>query len=126
MKNLVVLFLSIISLAFTHSEAKELSPASKYVGTWTYECNEAPYPYHEGSLVITEKDNKTLVKVIFDDGDSATGRNVEIKEGKLSFEIWVEGNSVKTVLEQQGTKYIGKVNSPEGQMNLKLEKKAAK
>jgi len=36
----------------------------------------------------------------------------------------VEGNVVKTVLEQKGEKVTGKANSPEGVMDLVIKKKA--
>jgi len=57
-------------------------------------------------------------------GQSISGKNVALKDGKLSFDIYVEGNVVKTVLEQKGEKVTGKANSPEGVMDLVIKKKA--
>jgi len=59
-----------------------------------------------------------------ENGQSISGKNVALKDGKLSFDIYVEGNVVKTVLEQKGEKVTGKANSPEGVMDLVIKKKA--
>ena len=62
----------------------------------------------------------------YENGQSVAGKNVNVKDGKLSFEVNVEGNVVKTILEQKGDKVTGKANSPEGVMNLVIQKKAEK
>lgn len=125
MKNLGVVLFIFFAVTVLQSEAKA-NDFSKYLGSWAYECNEAPYPYHEGDLLIAEKDKKTTVKVTFKDGRSITAQNVTIKDDKLSFEIWVEGGTVSAVLEQKDKKIIGKVDSPEGKMTVSAQKKVVK
>lgn len=125
MRNLGIALFIFFAVSVFNSEARA-NDDSKYIGSWTYKCDAAPYPYYEGDLLVAEKDKKTTVKVTFKDGRSVSGENVKIKDYKLSFEIWVEGTVVTTVIEQKDKKIIGKVDSPEGPMTLTVEKKVAK
>jgi len=124
MKNLSAVLLLLFAVSFFNVPAKALDAPSKYEGSWVYECYDAPYPYYEGTLLIADKEKVTTVKVTFKNGQSISGKNVALKDGKLSFDIYVEGNVVKTVLEQKGEKVTGKANSPEGVMDLVIKKKA--
>lgn len=126
MKNLSALLLLLFAVTLFTQEVKAFEIPSKYEGAWAYECYDAPYPYHEGTVLIANKDKTTTVKVTFKNGQSIWGKNVNVKEGNLSFEVYVEGNMVKTVLEQKGEKVIGKANSPEGIMNIVIKKKVEK
>lgn len=125
MKKLGALLMVLFSTLLLWSQAQAEDSSKTYQGTWVYECYEAPYPYHAGTLTVSEKDKKTTIKVTFDDGQSLSGKNVSIKDGKLSFEIWVEGNVTRTTLEKKGEKLIGKVSSSEGPMSLTATKKAS-
>ncbi|WP_460544078.1 hypothetical protein [Echinicola sediminis] len=118
---LIVLFSTLVALSQAHAEDN----SKTYQGTWVYKCSEAPYPYHAGTLTISEKNKKTAVKVTFNDGHSLSGKNISIKDGKLSFEIWVEGNVTKTTLEKKGENLVGKVSSSEGPMSLTASKKVS-
>lgn len=122
MKNLSTGFLFLLAVLCFSMGAKALDLPSNFDGNWAYECYDAPYPYHEGKLLVTEKEQKTMVKVVFKNGQSASGKNVAIVDGKLSFDIYVEGYRVKTVLEQNGEKVIGKAHSTEGIMDLQIKK----
>jgi hypothetical protein len=123
MKKLSAGLFLLFIVSFFNSEAKALDIASKFEGSWAYECNDAPSPYHEGTLLVAGKENETTVKVIFKNGQSISGKNVAVKDGKLSFDIYLEGIVVKTTLEQKGEILTGKANSPEGVMELVGKKK---
>tara|TARA_R110002074_G_scaffold63158_3_gene151767 strand:+ start:1058 stop:1462 length:405 start_codon:yes stop_codon:yes gene_type:complete len=126
MKNLSAVLLLLFTVSFFNAKVMAFEIPSEYEGTWAYECYDAPYPYHEGTVHIAYKDKATTVKITFKNGQSVAGKNVNVKDGKLSFEVIVEGNVVKTVLEQKGDKVTGKANSPEGVMNIVIKKKAEK
>jgi hypothetical protein len=126
MKNLSAVLLLLFTVTYFNAEVMAFEIPSKYEGTWTYECYEAPYPYQEGTVNIANKEKATTVKITFKNGQSVAGKNIKEKDGKLSFEVNVEGNLVKTVLEQKGENITGKAYSPEGAMNLVIKKKAEK
>lgn len=122
MKNLSTGLLLLFAILCFSMGAKALNLPSNFDGNWVYACYDAPYPYHEGKLLVAEKEQETTVKVVFKNGQSASGKNVAIADGKLSFDVYVEGYVVKTVLEQNGEKIIGKAHSPEGVMDLQIKK----
>lgn len=126
MKNLSIGLLLLFAVLCFSMGAKALDLRSNFEGNWAYTCYDAPYPYHEGKLLVSEKEKETLVKVIFKDGQSISGKNVAVKDGKLSFDIYLEGYLVKTVLEQNGEKITGKANSPEGVMDLQVKREEKK
>ncbi|MCC5939285.1 MAG: hypothetical protein JJU34_18545 [Lunatimonas sp.] len=123
MKKLSLVFFLLFTVPLYIIPAIAVDFASEFDGSWTYECYDAPYPYHEGAVLIVSKEKETLVTITLKNGQSVSGKNVAIKDGKLSFDIYVEGSVVKTVLEQKGSQLTGKVNTPEGIMNLVIKKK---
>lgn len=78
-----------------------LMAAQGWTGSWTYSAPYAPYGYETGTIVLTQKDQKSTALVEI--GYSKL-ENIEVtqKEEKLLFSLFIEGTTVEVMLSPNG------------------------
>ena len=91
-------------------------------GTWEYKVPSAPYEYSKGKLVFAEDDGVNTVTVKFTSGAELKAQNVKIEKEVISFVVILDGNYIKFNGKLAEGKITGKVDSPEGIMELTAEK----
>lgn len=104
-KNLLVLAL-ITSIFYFKTNAQESIKSFK--GTWTYTCNDAPYGYQSGTLIIDSAASTNTAKVVYEDGSSVNAHTLKIKAGVLYFSVVVENELINVQLKKNGDKLKGK------------------
>ncbi|MEC3908077.1 hypothetical protein VOI54_13680 [Tamlana sp. 2201CG12-4] len=119
-KNLIVLTVLISVFSFT---AQAQGAASKYYGTWEYECKEAPYGFTTGEIVIAKKENKSTATIIFEDGNTNEASSVKIKNDSLVIKTYIEGSYVEIELKEKDSKLVGFSHSDNGTLNITAKKK---
>ena len=119
-KNLIVL--TVLALVFNLTIQAQES-VSKYYGTWEYECNEAPYGFETGKIVIAKNTNASKATIVFDDGSKNEASSVKIKGGILIIETYIEGSFVKITFKKKESKLIGSVYTDDGTLAIVARKK---
>ncbi|WP_242204692.1 hypothetical protein [Aestuariivivens insulae] len=104
-KNLVVL--AVIAFAFCFNMDAQES-IKTFTGKWAYSCNDAPYEYQTGTIIIEHKENKSSARVVYNDGSKVEAHSLKAKEGILSFSVVVENESINIQLKKEGDKLKGK------------------
>jgi len=120
MKTIKILMLVMLAASFTTVNAqKKVDP----VGTWSYEAEYAPYEYSEGDIVVSEEGKDYKVVIVLGEYYKITANSVEYKDNVLTFDVYVEGEtvSVKTTMEKETHK--GAANYSEGSLKLSGKKK---
>ncbi len=119
-KNLIAL--TVLALIFNLTIQAQES-VSKYKGTWEYTCNEAPYGFETGKIVIKKEDGKYTSTTIYNDGSTNKADSVKVKDGALIIETYVEGNYVKVELKKKKGKLVGFVYTDDGTLEITAKKK---
>ena len=120
MKTIKFFMLVMLAASFTAVNAqKKVDP----VGTWSYEAEYAPYEYSEGDIVVSKEGKEYKVEIKLGEYYKIKAENVEYKDNVLSFDVYVEGESVaiKTTLEKE--KHEGTASYSEGTLKLSGKKK---
>lgn len=91
-------------------------------GTWAYKVPSAPYEYSQGKLIFGETNGMKTVTIKFTSGVELKAQNVKIEKETISFSVLIEGNYVKFTGKLAEGKITGKVDSPEGLLELTAEK----
>lgn len=118
MKRFIAFFLMIFTLGVTAQMADAHGKQPHFNGTWGFKCDEAPYGFNDGKLVILEKTEKTTIEVTFSDGTKLTGEDVKIKEGVLTFSVSVDYDVIEVKLKRKGEKLAGSAITPEGALSV--------
>ena len=122
MKKLTMILLVAICATFAANTATA-SGNEKLKGTWEYKAPAAPYEYRTGNLIIGEAAGKTTVAVKFTNGSEIKAKNVKVEKENISFEVEIEYQPVSFKGKLVDGKITGKVNSPEGLMDVTAQKK---
>ena len=122
MKKVLVLLVVMIG-SFVMLNEVNASEFKKFEGTWAYKVPSAPYEYNSGQLIINKVDGKEAVTVKFTDGTKVKAKNIKCNDGTISFGVYVEYEYVSVSCKLSNGKLTGKVDSPEGKMDLTAEKK---
>lgn len=122
MRKLMMFFLVAFfaTLMVNHAAA---SGTENPKGIWEYKVPAAPYEYSAGKLILGETDGKATVTIKFMSGTELKAKNVKIEKETISFGVEIESNPVTFSGKLVDGKITGKVNSPEGLMDLTAEKK---
>ncbi|MCL3779985.1 hypothetical protein EMN47_06240 [Prolixibacteraceae bacterium JC049] len=123
MKKFIAFVLMIFTMGVTAQMANAHGEKSSFKGTWEFKCDQAPYGYNDGKIVVAEKSEKVSVKVTFSDGTILTGQNVKVKDGELTFDVSVDYDTVEVSLKRKGNKLTGSADTPEGKMDVQATKK---
>ncbi len=93
-------------------------------GTWEYKAPQAPWEYTSGKIIFSEVDGKQTVVVRFNDGTEVKGTELKIEINTFSFSTEVQGNPVKVTGKLAEGKIAGKVDSPDGLLELTAVRKS--
>ncbi|MBJ6368674.1 hypothetical protein [Snuella sedimenti] len=104
-KKVVVLVVVVLAFGLKINAQESIK---NFKGTWEYVCNEAPYGYNSGSIIVGQEKDRPTVKVVYEDGSENTAESVKVKNGVLYFNMSVEDSFIKVQLQKDGTKIKGK------------------
>ena len=110
----------LLAASFTTVNAqKKVDP----VGTWSYEAEYAPYEYSEGDIVVSKEGKDIKVEIKLGEYYKITANKVEYKDNVLSFDVYVEGEtvSIETTLEKET--HEGTASYSEGTLKLSGKRK---
>lgn len=91
-------------------------------GIWEYKVPNAPYDYSKGKLIFGEVNGQTTITVKLMSGTEIKAQNVKVENDTISFGVMIEYNLVKCNGKVVNGKITGKVDSPEGIMDLTAER----
>jgi hypothetical protein len=113
MKKLIVLTLLVAFFACSVN-AVVASDNKEIVGTWKWENPTAGYGYDKGTLAISEKEEKLVGQVIYEDGYKIEMKNMSYADGVLKFGIYVDYEYIGVKGKVDGKKMTGAVDTPDG------------
>lgn len=109
----------IASVSSTVNAQKKVDP----VGTWSYEASQAPYEYSSGDIVIAKDGKDLTVQIVLGEYYKVKGSNVKYEKNELSFDIFIEGEtiSVKSTVEKESME--GTASYTDGTIPITAKKK---
>lgn len=114
MKNLLKISMLALSFILIGSITAGNSDINKKVlGTWEYTSEHAPYEYSEGNIILSEEDGK-LVGVVVIDGYKMELSKVSEEKNKVSFELFVEGETITVEMIIKKKTFTGTASFSEG------------
>jgi len=115
MKNLLNKSMLVLSLflMIANASAGESKINKKILGTWEYTSEQAPYEYSEGHIVFSNKDGKLFGVVVIDGYEMALNKLNE-KDNKVTFELFVEGETVTVEMIITKKTFKGSASFSEG------------
>ena len=116
---IIVLFAAFATLSSTLVQA---SVKEELKGTWEYKVAGAPEEYNAGKLIISELEGKTTGTVKLMDGNEIKIQEITFTENSFSFSVTIDYNQVKITGKIVQGKMSGKVDSPEGILDLTAER----
>ena len=122
MKKLISLFLFLgIMAGVVHAT---MTPGKQdVVGEWKYEVTSAPYGYEKGVITFTAGKDALEGEVKFDSGYKIKLKTVVIEGENLKLDLYVENTYISVIAKITGEKMEGTVDSSQGKMALKAERK---
>lgn len=93
------------------------------LGTWKVSVADAPYEYVKSSFIVSEVKGALSGKVIFEDGQELKVSDLEFAKNVLTFAVTIDGNDIRVTGKVENSKITGKVNAPDGVLDLVAEKK---
>ena len=90
-----------------------------FKGTWEYNVPDAPYEYSTGKIVFADSENgQQIISIRFTNGTEIKAKEVKIDNDTFSFTTVVESYNIKVTGKLAEGKVSGKVDTPQGIMNL--------
>ena len=117
MRKLAMLLLVAFCVTVVESSAFAATKNS-LKGTWEYKVAEAPYQYRSGKLVFAEANGQQTITIKFTDGTEIKAKEIKIENNTFSFAVEVESNPVTVTGKVAEGKMSGKIDSPQGPMDL--------
>ncbi len=122
MKKVFVLLVVMIGSIMMLNEVNA-SEFKKFEGTWAYKVPTAPYEYSTGELIIDKLEGKETVTVKFSDGTKVKAEKISCEKSVIKFSVYVNYEYVDVSCKLEQGKLKGKVNTPEGPMEITAQKK---
>jgi hypothetical protein len=122
MKKLFSLYLFLGIIAGTVNASSVLDKHD-VIGEWKYEVASAPYGYQKGVISLTEKKNVLEGEVTFESGYKIQLKTVTIEGDTLRLGLNVDYEPITVTAKITEGKMEGTVDSSQGKMPLKAEKK---
>ena len=111
-------------LAFVFATQRSFAADNKNVlGTWKVAVADAPYEYVKSSFVVSEVQGVLSGKVVFEDGQELKVSNLEFAKDVIKFAVNIDGNDIKVTAKVGDSKLTGKVDAPDGILDLTAVKK---
>jgi hypothetical protein len=120
MKTVRFLLMLMLVASFTSSVSaqKKVDPT----GTWTYEASQAPYEYSSGDIVVTKEAKVYTVEMVLGDYKSKAEK-VVYENNELSFDVYVENETVEIKMTVQKESMEGTASYSEGSIPITAKKK---
>ena len=120
MRTIKILMLVVLAASFTSVNAqKKVDP----VGTWTYEADQAPYEYSSGDIVVSKEGKDLKVEIQLGEYYKIKADKVVYDTNVLSFDVYIEGESVSIIANMEKESFEGKASYSDGTIPLKGKKK---
>ncbi len=111
-------------LAFVFATQRSFANDNKSVlGTWKVAVADAPYEYVKSSFVVSEANGVLSGKVVFEDGQELKVSELVFAKDVLKFAFNIDGNDIKVTAKVENSKLTGKVDAPDGLLDLTAVKK---
>ena len=108
----------IASITSTVSAKEKVDPT----GTWTYEANQAPYEYSSGDIMVTKEGKEYSIKMVLGEYET-TATNVVYEKNVLSFDVYVDIETVEIKLTVEKETMEGTASYSEGTIPITTKKK---
>jgi len=112
----------IATFATLSSTLVQASVKEELKGIWEYKVAGAPEEYNAGKLIFSELEGKTTGTVKLMDGNEIKIQEITFTENSFSFSVTIDYNQVKITGKIVQGKMSGKVDSPEGLLDLVAER----
>ena len=106
------------SFTSTVSAQKKVDPT----GTWAYEASQAPYEYSTGDIVVAKEAKDFTVKMVLGEYEMEADK-VVYEKNVLSFEIYIETETVEIKLTVAKETMEGTASYSEGTIPITAKKK---
>ncbi len=111
-------------LALVMASQRSFANDNKNVlGTWKVSVADAPYEYVKSSFIVSEDKGVLAAKVVFEDGQELKVSGFEYAKNMVRFEVNIDGNDIKVTGKVENDKMTGKVDAPDGMLDLVAVKK---
>lgn len=116
MRILITPFVGILFALFTIASTQLLDDHSP-VGVWAFNVNQAPWEYNQGTIIFEENEEGELTGVIhFHTGQELTIGSITLEGDELTFDVTVDGNDVRSVVNISADELSGHVVTMDGNM----------
>ena len=120
MRTIKILMLVVLAASFTSVNAqKKVDP----VGTWSYQADLAPYEYSSGDIVVSKEGKDLNVEIQLGEYYKINGEKVVYEKNELSFDIYIEGESISIKATMEKESFEGTASYSDGTIPLKGKKK---
>ena len=120
MRTIKILMLVVLAASFTSVNAqKKVDP----VGTWTYEADQAPYEYSSGDIVVSKEGKDLKVEIQLGEYYKIKADKVVYDKNVLSFDVYIEGESVSIAATMEKESFEGKASYSDGTIPITGKKK---
>jgi len=109
----------IASVSSTVNAQKKVDP----VGTWSYEASQAPYEYSSGDIVVAKDGKDLTVQIVLGEYYKVKGSNVSYDKNKLTFDIFIEGETISVEATVEKEKMEGTASYTDGTIPITAKKK---
>ena len=121
-KVVLILFVACVAI-FSVSPTLAVTK-NVFKGTWEYKVPEAPYEYSTGKIVFDETGNgQQTITILFTNGTEIKAKEIKIENEAFSFTTEVEYNVVKVNGKLAEGKISGKIDTPQGIMDMTATQK---
>lgn len=93
------------------------------LGTWKVAVADAPYEYAKSSFTVSEVKGVLSGKVVFEDGQELNVSEIQFAKDVIKFAVNIDGNDIKVTGKVENAKITGKVDAPDGMLDLTAVKK---
>lgn len=120
MKTIRILMLVMLTASFTSINAQDkVDP----VGTWTYEADQAPYEYSSGDIIVSKEGKDLKVEIKLGEYYKVKANNVNYEKNVLSFNVYIEGETVSIKATMEEEKFVGEASYTDGTIPVTGKKK---
>ena len=120
---MIFLFVALSGLVLSGIHVNAQSSHRALLGEWIVESTDAPYEYRKGSVIFAETDGQLTGKIRFPNQSELSVRELKAKDNKVLFTVMIDGYPINVEMTREGDKMTGKAQTPEGEVNVKSEKK---
>ena len=116
MKRSVISFCGMLFIAFLFM-ATSARVENPLLGSWLFSASQAPWEYSKGIVIFAQEEDEDITgKIVFDSGIELQMAKITQEKDKITFEAYVEGYPVRTIVNLKEDNMSGHVETPDGNM----------